>query len=425
MMIVELKDIQSDGNVRHEVGDVTSLAANIDRHGLLSPLNVAPHPDGNYTLIAGHRRFAALESLGITDVEVIVNGAIESDQDRIAAQYSENVMRKDLSAYEKAQVTLELKEYGLNQKAVAADLELKLDDVSKMQKAARFVADLPNAHEADKLSAEALFELVEIGSQEDVVDATLVAENALRAIVNGDARTVSQAFGTAEREANKAAAVEKLTPLLDELAALKITVVKERPQRAETIGQHQANGLCVEGDLPSSEEWVLQHRQLDCHAIWMTNTYNGPMLMELCVKPGGHKAKGKSGLKEASADEKQSRADKDRATRKEIKEAKTGRLDNVEAFANSGWNQADLLKLLPKAIRMSNDVNRTMCRALNVERINSQYGDYPDYSAMIAGWLEGQSDKKKNLFPVVAAMAYTYVEQHNYSGDRFEEVFEG
>ena len=425
MMIVELKDIQSDGNVRHEVGDVTSLAANIDRHGLLSPLNVTEHPDGNYTLIAGHRRFAALESLGITNVEVVVNGAIESDQDRIAAQYSENVMRKDLSAYEKAQVALELKEYGLNQKAVAADLELKLDDVSKMQKAARFIAELPNAHEADKLSAEALFELVEIGSQEDVVDATLVAENALRAIVNGDARTVSQAFGSAEREANKALAIEKLTPLMDELAGLKVNVLKERPQKAETLGTHQANGLMVSGDLPSSEKWVLQHRQLDCHAVWMSNTYSGPVLFELCTRPHLHKLNGKSGLKEASAEDRQTRRDKESADRKGVKEAKNARLINVEAFANGGWTQADLLKLLPQALAPSNDAKRVMCRALGIERINSQYGDYPDYTAMIASWLEGQSEKKRNLFPIVAAMAYTYVEQNNYSGDRFEEVFGG
>ena len=72
---------------------------------------------------------------------------------------------------------------------MAAYLELKLDDVSKMQKAARFVADLPNAHEADKLSAEALSGVVEEYVTRDgteLTDATSKTEAVLRALDRGE-----------------------------------------------------------------------------------------------------------------------------------------------------------------------------------------------------------------------------------------------
>ena len=423
MTTVPIESIISEGNVRFNDNNVESLAKSIDRFGLLQPLNVAKRGD-EYLLVAGHRRLAALKSLGEQEVEVTFNTFVEQDADRIAMQYTENVQRKDLSAYEKAQATLDLKKAGLNQKQIADELELTSSDVSKMQKAAKVVGALPNQKDATLLTAAALFELADMASDDKLAEASLVAENALRAIVSGEVGSVSRAFGQAEREARSAAALERLMPLLDELAAAGITVVAERPDgSASAIGKHQANGLMVWGDLPTSQDWILNHRKLPCHAVWLADQYQGPELTEYCLKPLTHKGKGKSELKEASADAKQERAEADRAARKKDKEAKDLRLTNVASFVTGAWKQADILAQTPEALPLSADERRVMCRALGLEKITSSYGNYPDYETMLKGWLEAQPAKKQLLFPIVAAMAYRYVEA-GWSGIKFQEVFE-
>ena len=47
-------------NLRRRVGDVSDIVASIPTHGIIEPLVVAPQDDGNYLIIAGHRRHAAL-----------------------------------------------------------------------------------------------------------------------------------------------------------------------------------------------------------------------------------------------------------------------------------------------------------------------------------------------------------------------------
>jgi ParB family chromosome partitioning protein len=48
----------ADDNVRHDLGDVTELAASIESVGILEPLLVSPNAEG-YVVVAGARRLAA------------------------------------------------------------------------------------------------------------------------------------------------------------------------------------------------------------------------------------------------------------------------------------------------------------------------------------------------------------------------------
>jgi len=327
MTVVEMKDIKTNGNIRHDLGDVEGLAQSIDRHGLLQPLNVAEHSDGDYTLIAGHRRFAALQSLGVEYVEVHINNAIDRDEDRVAAQYAENVHRTDLSAYEKAQVALELKDLGLKQEAVADELGITKAEVSKQQKIARVIGELPNEATADALSGQALFELVDI-QVDDVAEYPLVLENALRALVEGTASSVRQAIGGAEREARDVRILELLEPMVKRLHDIGVVFVAESPARSEMLAIHNLNSN-YGNQMGFDEEQVEKHRLLECHAAHMGKGYSGPVLQEFCIKPASHREKGKSALKETSADEKQSQREQARKERKDQKDAKQARKDQV------------------------------------------------------------------------------------------------
>jgi ParB/RepB/Spo0J family partition protein len=104
---INIAELVIGSNVRAEVGDITELAKSIEAVGLLSPplARELDIEDSNGTrlleLVAGHRRLAALESLGITEVEVlIIGGHLEAE--RTAVQMVENLQREDLNPLEEA-----------------------------------------------------------------------------------------------------------------------------------------------------------------------------------------------------------------------------------------------------------------------------------------------------------------------------------
>ncbi|MBE5038250.1 ParB/RepB/Spo0J family partition protein [Subdoligranulum sp. DSM 109015] len=52
--------------------EMEQLKESIRKYGVLSPLLVRPRGDGRYEIVSGHRRKAACEALGITELPVLV-----------------------------------------------------------------------------------------------------------------------------------------------------------------------------------------------------------------------------------------------------------------------------------------------------------------------------------------------------------------
>jgi ParB/RepB/Spo0J family partition protein len=76
---------------------VKALADSIALRGLIVPLLVSPDGD-RFKLIAGHHRYAACRSLGLTDVEI----TLREQEGTSADSAAENVMRKALNPLEEA-----------------------------------------------------------------------------------------------------------------------------------------------------------------------------------------------------------------------------------------------------------------------------------------------------------------------------------
>ena len=79
--------------------NISSLAASIEHSGLLQPVAVRSK-GGHFEIIAGERRWRAAESLGMTEIPVIVRDA--SDEEMLELALVENVQREDLNAIERA-----------------------------------------------------------------------------------------------------------------------------------------------------------------------------------------------------------------------------------------------------------------------------------------------------------------------------------
>lgn len=89
---------------------INELAESIEEHGLLQPIVVRPIEENMYEIIAGERRFRALQSLHKAQADVIIRH-MDDEQTAVVALI-ENIQRENLSAVEEAEAYKKLLEIG-------------------------------------------------------------------------------------------------------------------------------------------------------------------------------------------------------------------------------------------------------------------------------------------------------------------------
>ncbi|GFZ82673.1 ParB N-terminal domain-containing protein [Nesterenkonia alkaliphila] len=112
---------------RTAFGDIDSLAASIDRDGLLQPITVTPEG----VLVCGARRLAAIKQLGWRTVKVWVRAGITDRLGQLLAEQDDNQLHKPLTQTEQAALYRELK-------------ALMAEDAAGRQEASRFTAEGQN-----------------------------------------------------------------------------------------------------------------------------------------------------------------------------------------------------------------------------------------------------------------------------------------
>ena len=114
-------------NPRKELGDLEELAESIKAKGILQNLTVVPYRsktnpkfsgDGLYTVIIGHRRRAAAELAGLTEVPCVITDMTEREQ--IQTMMLENMQRSDLTIYEQAQGFQMMLDLGETRESISA-----------------------------------------------------------------------------------------------------------------------------------------------------------------------------------------------------------------------------------------------------------------------------------------------------------------
>jgi ParB family chromosome partitioning protein len=89
----------SPRNPRQRIDSIDELAASLQAYGLLQPV-VVRSVNGNYDLVAGHRRLAAAKQLGWQRIAAVVRD--ESDDQAYLLTLTENLQRDDLTPKEEA-----------------------------------------------------------------------------------------------------------------------------------------------------------------------------------------------------------------------------------------------------------------------------------------------------------------------------------
>jgi ParB family chromosome partitioning protein len=101
--------------------EIRELAASIRVDGLLQPIVVCRRGD-QHVLIAGERRWRAMQSLGWTDIPAVVK-EVADDREMLVLALVENVQREDLNPIERALGYRELQQkFHLTQEEIAAKM---------------------------------------------------------------------------------------------------------------------------------------------------------------------------------------------------------------------------------------------------------------------------------------------------------------
>ena len=93
-----------------EPNKIKELAESIEEHGLLQPIVVRPIEEDMFEIIAGERRFRALQSLSKTHADVIIRYL--DDEETAVVALIENTQRENLSVVEEAEAYKKLLEIG-------------------------------------------------------------------------------------------------------------------------------------------------------------------------------------------------------------------------------------------------------------------------------------------------------------------------
>lgn len=116
---LEASKIIRGSNIREENDtEILELSRSIEKNGLLNPITVTR--EGNkYRVIAGHRRFLALKTLGEPFIECNVLEYQPSKKEELCIQLQENCCRKNMSAWEYVALFDRLKKEGLAVRDIA------------------------------------------------------------------------------------------------------------------------------------------------------------------------------------------------------------------------------------------------------------------------------------------------------------------
>lgn len=167
-----------------EEQSLNELASSIKEHGIIQPLIVSQVSENNFQLIAGERRFRAVQKLGFKTVPVIIR---QVDQlKKLELSLIENIQRKDLGPMERARAYQRLiNEFNLTQEEVAKKLGKARATVANTLRLLSLPMTIQKALEEERLSESHAKILLSLDSAE--------AQEAMLRRILGTGMTVREA----------------------------------------------------------------------------------------------------------------------------------------------------------------------------------------------------------------------------------------
>ncbi|MCA9027590.1 MAG: ParB/RepB/Spo0J family partition protein [Planctomycetaceae bacterium] len=202
--------IQRSGQVREifDEASIQQLAENIAQHGLIHPIHV--HQVGEtFRLIAGERRYRAVQLLGHKTILATVASGTIAEGDIVEKMLSENVSREDLNPIELAKGIKQLKELS-GQTASAAATRLGLSN--KMVSELLSLLSLPDSIQLDVQSGEIPVSLgAELARVSDPEEQASLAQQVIAGTMTRDRLVAQRKRSAVTRPRSEATTVQRVT----------------------------------------------------------------------------------------------------------------------------------------------------------------------------------------------------------------------
>ena len=95
-------DINTNSNIQTELGDLADMTRSVSELGVLTPVTVYRNTDGQWVLLAGHRRVKAALRAGPSTVPALDIGDEPPDEERLVIALVDNLLREDLNPIDEA-----------------------------------------------------------------------------------------------------------------------------------------------------------------------------------------------------------------------------------------------------------------------------------------------------------------------------------
>lgn len=312
-------------NPRVDLTDIEQLADNIREVGLLQALLVVPThrlfgldglDDGRYTIVAGHRRHAAVAHLGWTEVRCEVDNQRDARSIR-AAMLAENMQRVDLTPLEQAEYFDKLVGDGWSQRDIAAAAGCTQGQVSKRLSLLRLEPTVQQAVRDEQLPVA---DAVEIGKLATPRSQKRAYERMRGLHGHGMKRSVLDAISDEQRAVAQEETYEQACAQVKASGWPRVT---NRPSydKAETLYRAPEQKAHQKGPLP-------------CYAVYVET--NGG-ISHYCTKPSAHRGKAKDTSPQA---------EKERRDKRERKRAMEARAAAAAMLATVAVGRDEVLEQL-------------------------------------------------------------------------------
>lgn len=336
-------DLVVDAKENRVLEDITGLAKSIQENGLLVAPLLRTIGDGQYEIVAGHRRIAALRKLGETQVMAHVNRELH-DQDAAMLQLVENLQRQELDPLDEARAVARIIGLGMSIK----ELAVKAGRSQTVIRSRLRLLELPEQFYED-LRAGGL----DLGDAEALAKANVseaVKVEAYR-IVQEDGYEVDRALEMAQVEATLKADAAAMAAELDQRGIPVWDTLnsdtEDPPEGFEnflyvTDQDYQASNIDHYLYLgPDSKKE--HHAKVTCTGYILGRQWKAIEKQLVCLKPERHEKDGESKLKRLKRLPTNRLSDDEKKQRAESKDARVARYqfitDNIQAPAK----KADVL----------------------------------------------------------------------------------
>jgi ParB/RepB/Spo0J family partition protein len=387
---------ENPDNPRRSILDVDELADSIRAHGIVQALVVVPAAvyagvvgDG-YVIVAGHRRFHGAEKAGLAAVPA----QVREDLDRTTAHevmLIENLHREDLTKFEEARGYAQLagEPHNLSQRQVADRVGVNQSHVSRMLAISSLPDKAQQAVRAGEVTIQDAAALAAVSEQPEVFDTAWQR-------VTQHRWSAKEALREAAREQVAAVKVREAT---EKLTARGITIVADRPRYYVYGGESGKPPVTLE----ALEQQTREHAKLDCHAAYVEG--DGKVVY-VCTKPTTHMSTQKRSGSSAEA--------KERATRKELKEAAAARTTLLRAaLGGRGLSAKARTEILQRGLVNAVDRPYAMTsgdgHAITLDILGLSPTDKKAYPRhVLAELIEG---RKVSVDRLTAAIALAFIEE--------------